>query len=178
MDRREFDELVALKKLKQGGEGVTGTSNDFEKIDYSVEQTSPDKVKNFWYHHKWKVLSAVCACIVLSVLIWQMASREHYDMNVIIAAATFEEGKREFYEAELSDLSGSAGLEFVQIVDVNDQITLAYKQRFIGSLATGRARYYVLDDYVYEFYEDNLKDSFSEVRKLSNGFTLYEVKEK
>jgi hypothetical protein len=175
MKNKDFDELVALKKIKQGTVAVEEAG--FDEPDFEVSQSGADKAGNFWYHHKWKVVAAICILFVLGVMIWQMSGRKTYDINVIIAAASFEEENREFYDAELSDLGDSVGLEFVFIKDsgINDQITQANKTRFIGSLSIGRAQYYVLDGYVYGFYEEQLSGSFVKVRELSNGFTLYEV---
>ena len=175
MKNKDFDELVALKKIKQGT--VTAEEVEFDEPDFEVSQTGGDKAGNFWYHHKWKVVAAICILFVLGVMIWQMSGRKTYDINVIVAAASFEENNREFYEGELSDLGDSVGFEFVFIKDngINDPVTLAHKTRFVGSLSTGRAQFYVLDDYVYEFYEEQLSGSFVKIRELSNGFILYEV---
>jgi|GEM_PF-3091749 len=176
MNNKEYDEMIALKKIKQG----TSTAEDagFEEPDFEVEQSGGDKVKNFWYHHKWKVFAAIGVLFVLSVMIWQFTEREHFDTEVFIAATTLEDGNEAYYKAELADLDENGiGLWFATIKTdgSNDQFTATNKQKFIISLQTKRTEYYVLDDDVYAFYEEQLKDSFVKVRVLSNEFTLYKV---
>lgn len=44
-----------------------------------------EKLDNFWFYHKWKIIVTVFVTFVLSVCIFQACNRERYDVNVLYA---------------------------------------------------------------------------------------------
>ena len=53
-----------------------------------VKMKSPmlEKLENFWYYHKWKVIIILFFSIVFAVGIMQMVNKEDPDASVVIAA--------------------------------------------------------------------------------------------
>lgn len=44
-----------------------------------------EKLDNFWYYHKWKIIVTIFVAFVLSVCIFQSCNRERYDVNILYA---------------------------------------------------------------------------------------------
>ena len=73
-------DLLELKKIQQGQLDPETLKKD-EKI---IPMTFGEKVSNFFFHHKWKVVTAVCAAIVLSVVIHSEVTKIRYDTTLTL----------------------------------------------------------------------------------------------
>ena len=75
-------------------------SNEQEKIDgtdVKINISSPliEKLENFWFYHKWKVIIGAFFLIVIGVGVFQMVTKEKYDTQVTVATHTI------YYEEHL-----------------------------------------------------------------------------
>jgi len=73
-------DLLELKKIQQGQLDPETLKKD-EKI---IPMTFGEKVSNFFFHHKWKVVTAVCAAIVLSIVIHSEVTKIRYDTTLTL----------------------------------------------------------------------------------------------
>ncbi len=73
-------DLIELKKIQQG-QLDPDTLKKEEKI---IPMTFGEKVANFFFHHKWKVVTAVCAAIVLSIVIHSEVTKVRPDTTLTL----------------------------------------------------------------------------------------------
>ena len=88
-------------------------ANEQEKIDGSdvkIKLSSPflEKLENFWFYHKWKVIIGAFFLIVIGVGVFQMATKEKYDTQITVATHTiyYEEHLVSFEKALTSFMPG------------------------------------------------------------------------
>lgn len=60
------------------------TPEELEKQEELRPNTFGGWVRNFWYHHKWKVLGITFAAVVLTVLFVQLFTREKADYTICL----------------------------------------------------------------------------------------------
>ncbi len=89
-------DLLELKKIQQGELDAEVLKKD-EKI---IPMTPREKVSNFFFHHKWKVVTAVCAAILLFVVIHSEVTKIRYDTTLTIYCF-------EYYSEENADAIGA-----------------------------------------------------------------------
>ncbi len=77
-------DLLELKKIQQGQLDAEVLKKDEKKIP----MTLGEKVSNFFFHHKWKVVTAVCAAFILGVIIHSEVTKVRYD--TILTLYSFE----------------------------------------------------------------------------------------
>lgn len=73
-------DLIELKKMQQG----QLDPEDLKKDEKYVPKTFSEKASNFFFHHKWKVVFAVCAAIVLSIVIHSEVTKVRYDTTLTL----------------------------------------------------------------------------------------------
>ena len=73
-------DLLELKKIQQGQLDAEVLKKE-EKI---IPQTFGEKVSNFFFHHKWKVVTAICAVIVLSIVIHSEVTKVRPDTTLTL----------------------------------------------------------------------------------------------
>lgn len=69
-----------------------------------------EKLDNFWYYHKWKIIATVFVTFVLVVCIFQSCSREKYDVNVLYAGPYAYSGSEK--EAVMGELTSALPRDF------------------------------------------------------------------
>ncbi len=70
------NESIAAKRLKALGDDTTPQSEDEEPVKIN-------KLANFWYHNKAKIIVISVFSIILSIGVVQLASRNNPDVNLI-----------------------------------------------------------------------------------------------
>ncbi len=78
--RKARQEFLELKKM-QHGEMDTGPKPSEVAI---VPKTPKEKLKNIWFHDKGFILGALALVIVISIMVAQCASKEKYDLEVVV----------------------------------------------------------------------------------------------
>ena len=164
--RRAREEFLKLKKM-QNGEMETGPKPSEVAI---VPKTLPEKLKNIWFHDKWIILGALFLTVVVAVMVAQCATREKYDLEVVIfsyemvgdanndAIATYLEQ----YCEDIND-DGEVNIQIVNCSynsksgDKQYQMTMSQKLTAIIA-ADAHALLYITDNESYE-YLNNISES-------------------
>lgn len=105
------------------------TPADFgEKDDNPVKMSASEKMANFWYHHKWKLIVGTFFAVVLGICIVQLASKTTPDVCVMYMGpeyinATENESINSAITSLMQDYNGDGEIElqFAQIVFLNEQ---------------------------------------------------------
>lgn len=115
--RRAREEFLKLKKM-QSGEMETGPKPSEVAI---VPKTLPEKLKNIWFHDKWFIIGGLFLTIAIAVMVAQCATREKYDLEVVvfsydIVADANNEPIAEYLEQYCEDIDGNGEVN-IQIVN-------------------------------------------------------------
>ena len=186
-------DLIELKKMQQGQLDPETLKKD-EKI---IPRTLGEKVSNFFFHHKWKVVTAVCAAIVLSVVIHSEVTKVRYDTTLTLYCFEYysEENVNavaKWMEGYFPDTNGNGKSQVsVQncsfVLEASNKAYIDEMQRKLQSLLLEKdALFYIMDkqslDYIKNgtaisvdlFPEENiveLSDEFSELIKNNATFS-------
>ncbi len=126
--RRRQRELIEAKRARQNPETVGP-----ELSNVSEPTTLSRKIKDFWFYHKFKVLTAVFLAAVLCIGISQCARREKFDTEVVLYSYyTYSSSQLDALEAQLElygeDLNGDGEVN-IQIVDCSYSEAELYEQQ-------------------------------------------------
>lgn len=163
--RRAREEYLKLKKMQQG-ELETGPKPSEVAI---VPKTPMEKLKNIWFHDKWFIIGGLLMAIVISVLVAQCATREKYDLEVVVFSYSVVgdvnmQKMAEYFEQYCEDIDGNGEVN-VQVINCsynknsNDrqyQMTMSQKLTSIIA-ADANALLFVTDSESYD-YLNNLSD--------------------
>lgn len=150
-------------------------------------------LENFWYHHKWKTIVIAFFAIVLGIGIFQMTTKESYDVNVLYTgpAVLSQDQKNELASAfadvvpeDLNEdgaktvlINGITVLSNEQVAEKeeeakaeSDSLYYDYNARedaisqVSTLIATGNTVICLMDDYMYQKYKaENAFRPLSEV---------------
>ncbi len=73
-------DLLELKKIQQGQLDATV----LKKEEAKIPMTFSEKASNFFFHHKWKVVTAICAALVLSIVIHSEVTKIRPDTTLTL----------------------------------------------------------------------------------------------
>lgn len=166
--RRAREEFLKLKKM-QSGEMDTGPKPSEVAI---VPKTLPEKLKNIWFHDKWFIIGGLLLALAITVMVAQCASREKYDLEVVvfsydIVADANNDAIAEYLEQYCEDIDGNGEVN-IQIVncsynkDSNDrQYQMTMSQKLTAVIAAdANALLFITDADSYEYLnglsEDNV----------------------
>ena len=125
-------------------------------------QTPRSKWQNFWFYHKWKVLTVAVVAVVAGVLIYQFATRVEPDYSLIIVTQkqvpinTIEEIRRDFAECG-EDINGDGKVE-VRVQNtffeggMTNNATSTAGASLMVHLAAGDVLMYAFEPEYYERY--------------------------
>lgn len=181
--RKARQEFLELKKM-QHGEMDTGPKPSEIAI---VPKTPAEKIKNIWFHDKWYIIGIAALVIVVAFMVAQCATREKYDLKVVVytytpVADNSNELIAEYLEQYCGDIDGD-GKANIQVIncsfskesgDVQYQNTMASKLQAVLA-ADADALLYITDEESYE-YLNGISDSGSifENEPLKLGEKFYE----
>lgn len=126
-------------------------------------------LENYWYHYKWTTIVAVFLLFVLGIGIFQMATKEEYDLDVLYTgpAMLTVEQKRDLSAAFASVMSKDFNEDGSKMVLIND-ITVLSDEQVAEKEAEAKAE----SDSLYYDYK-NREDAISRVSTLiSTGQTV------
>ena len=127
-------------------------------------KTLKEKLANYWYHYKWATIAGVFAVALAAFFIYDMATKEKYDFEVLFATTAYynSEAVSETFEAAdryATDLDGD-GTPNVSVLYVNMDAELAdsgdpnyYMAQFVkfsAALSGGEDAVLVLDQANYD----------------------------
>lgn len=148
-----------------------------------LEMTRKQKISNFWYYNKWKVLlGAFFAWLLISFLI-DMITKVDYDYSVAIVSETV------FFDSELAalqeqleehakDLNGNGEVD-VQVMayslpqgeTVDPQTVASGKTQLLADMQEGYSMIFLYSDTIYEIYEED--ELWENPEKLTEYPDLY-----
>lgn len=119
-------------------------------------------LENYWYHYKWTTIVVAFLLVVLGIGIFQMATKEEYDLNILYTgpAMLTAEQKRDLSTAFTSVMSGDFNEDGVESVLIND-ITILSDEQIAEKEAEAKAE----SDSLYYDYK-NREDAISRVSTL------------
>lgn len=82
--RKAREEFLKLKKMQQGE--IDAGPNPSEVA--VVPKTFKEKLDNFWYQYKFRVIAIIFAAVVIIVSVAQCVSRPKYDLKIVYFAYT------------------------------------------------------------------------------------------
>lgn len=181
--RRARQEFLELKKM-QHGEMDTGPKPSEVAI---VPKTPWEKIKNIWFHDKWYILGFTALIIAIVFMVVQCATREKYDLKVVVytytpVADTSNDLIAEYLEQYCGDIDGN-GEANIQIIncsfskensDRQYQNTMATKLQATLA-ADADALLFITDDESYEYLSKISEEgSIFEGEPLKLGEKFYE----
>ena len=124
------------------------TADDFkDEPEKPIRMDTADKITNFWYHHKWKVIIGTFFAVIFGICIAQFASKTTPDICMMYVGpqyinASDNESINRALTSVMSDYNsdGKVGLQFATIVYLNEDQVKAKEDA-----AHARGEYFVFD---------------------------------
>lgn len=139
---------------------LRGLSEEELKPSPKIEspQTPKGKFENYWYHYKWHTIGGVLLSIVLTVMIWQLATRDNPDYRLaIVTNGYMSDAAREKIETTFQkygrDIDGDGKTEVsaeVLTLGADGQYAMANRTKFIAYLSAGDVMFFAFDKQTYE----------------------------
>lgn len=180
--RRAREEFLKLKKM-QSGEMEAGPKPSEVAI---VPKTFGEKLKNIWFHDKWFILGGLFLAIAISVMVAQCATREKYDLEVVVFSYNIvgdanNDAIATYLEQYCDDIDGNGEVN-IQIIncsynsksgDRQYQMTMTQKLTAIIA-ADANALLFITDDESYK-YLNNISEGneFFEGEPVALGEDFY-----
>lgn len=147
------------------------------------EMTRKQKISNFWYYNKWKVLLGVFFAWLLISFLVDMITKVDYDYSVAIVSETV------FFDSELAalqeqleehakDLNGNGEVDVQVMVyslpqgeTVDPQTVASGKTQLLADMQEGYSMIFLYSDTIYEIYEED--ELWENPEKLTEYADLY-----
>ena len=115
--RKAREGFLELKKM-QSGEMYAGPKPSDDAI---VPKTFKEKLAHLWFYHGVTIISLLLSLVVLAVLITQCASREKYDLKVVIYTSSYIDVENNDYISKylsknIDDINGD-GTANIQVLN-------------------------------------------------------------
>ncbi len=149
-----------------------------EKYTSREPMTFKKKIENFWFYHKFKVLTGLLIALIIAVGVHSCVNKQSVDMYVLYmingaySSASNEELAKKM-EQYVDDIDGD-GEKRVQIITISfsevlgrtDQSQDATLTRLVGQIASGPALFYVFDDANYQELKNAQVEIFEKIDEL------------
>ena len=152
-----------------------------EKYESRQQQTPRLRLENFWFYHKWKVLTVFLIICAFAVAIHSCLKKESVDLYVLyMVSGAYSNDQMdqlcEKLEIYIDDIDGD-GEKRVQVITISfsevlgrtDQTQESALARLVSHVASGPALFYVFDDANYEALKNTETDVFSDIGELSSS---------
>lgn len=146
---------------------LVGVSEEELKPSAKIEPPRTPKgwLENFWYHHKWLFLGCVFGAVALTVIIWQAATVNRPDYQVLLVTENAYldvqlDPLEEALEPYGVDLDGDGEVE-VQVLNCfmgskGSQEYLANNQALQAHMISGDVMLYIFEPKQYENFTANI----------------------
>lgn len=177
-DEQRKKELIELKKIQHGQmENIYAEQKASEPPPPPM--TTAQKISDFWYHHKFKIIGTVCALAIISYLIVDLYTRPQYDDIIVLGTSQQISMYQEMYESAANtvayDYNGDGtvkiGVSIINIVpqgsrNDSNEYAISNKAKLLGMLVTGEQMLYLVDDAAYEHIKTADESVFLDLSKL------------
>ena len=149
-----------------------------ERYTSETPQTLKDKLVNFWYYHKLKVLAGFLILCALAVAVNSCVKKDSIDLYVLyMVNGAYSETEIDALSEKLKvyadDLDGD-GEKRVQVITVcfsdvlarTDQTQEGTLARLVSQIASGPAVFYVFDEPNYQALKETKADVFEDIGGL------------
>lgn len=131
---------------------VEALKEDEPTEEAPLDRSFKARVSDFWYHHKWKTLFALFVTVCVAVGVYQVATRENYDVWAMYSGPTSIYGEPKYgFEKVLSDVLTTDfdgdGKKSVYLYEVSSD-------SFSDMVAVGEAGVMFLDKELFERVRD------------------------
>lgn len=125
-------------------------------------KTPRGKFDNYWYHYKWHTIVVIAISIVLTVMIWQLVTRDNPDYRLVIATNSYvpqqaADTLEAAFEEYGRDIDGDGKVEMsVEVIMLGGdmQYGMANQTKLIAHLSTADVMLFAFDK---KTLEDNIK---------------------
>ena len=149
-----------------------------EKYTSQQPQSFWSKLENFWFYHKWHLLSVLLIICIFVVAIGSCMKKESIDMYVLymVNGAYSTKANEELalkLEQYVDDIDGD-GQKRVQIIAISFSDTLdrtdhtqeAALTRLVGQISSGPALFYIFDEENYAALKEAQVPIFAEIKGI------------
>ncbi len=164
--RRRQRDLVATKTARQNPSAVPAAVVCEQPV-----LTPKDKLKNFWFYYKYHILAIVFLAFVLTIGISQCATKEKYDIEVVLFTySTYTGGQIDALEEQLElygeDTNGDGEVN-VQVIDCSynkdetaDQQNAKRSKLTALIAADSNALLFITDEASFEYFDTLFEKDF------------------
>ncbi|MGI6094180.1 MAG: hypothetical protein ACOYBL_01995 [Lachnospiraceae bacterium] len=150
-----------------------------------MEMTWKQKLSNFWFYYKWRVILGVFIGYLLLHFLIDMITRVDYDYSVAILSETmFFNGELEkvqdVLEEYAEDRNGNGKVDVQVIVytlpqgdTVDPQTVASGKTQFLADMQEGYSMIFLYSDTMYELYEE--EEPWENPEKIAAYSKLYDA---
>ena len=163
--RKAREEYLKLKKMQSGEMPVPSpTGEDSVSLD-----TFSDKLKNFWYYHRWSAILTFSIVLVFAFLIAQCVSRPDYDLIITVytsSPVSNSDSKliTEYFEKLCDDVNGD-NVAKVLLADCSysedgdPQLSLVATRKMQASIVSEpKAILFITDEHTFQIL-NNISES-------------------
>jgi len=135
------------------------SEDDFEPAPKPEPPKTPKgKFENYWYHYKWHTIITVFIVFVLTILIWQMVTKDNPDYTIVLATQNYVgDPTKAKLESELAaygrDIDEDGKVEvMIDTISLNTdtQFDTANNSKFIAHLASGDIMFFIFEKETYD----------------------------
>lgn len=185
-DERLRREKIELMQAKQKSADSAEASEEKEATEEPKEYTKKQKLMNFWYYNKFKVILGALAVIIVGGVAYSMATKVEPDLSVMILAENYDllnkPDEMTAYFTELAeDINGDGKVyvivQQVPIVDAIEnpilvQTQASNKSRFMAELQINQTVLFISNDKADELsgadtIMEDLTDEYPDVPGLA-----------
>ena len=121
-------------------------------------------LQNYWYHYKFRTIFFLFLGIVAVVTICEIATKEHFDMNVYLYTSQFisddvEDALEETIEEYYSEIGEEKNVQVVDLsydpLTVDGEMRMSYAAALTGELRMKNDFLYITDAYRFEELDKN-----------------------
>lgn len=159
-DERLQREKIELMQAKQGVSGETSGETAEEAKPEQKQYTKRQKLANFWYYNKFKVILGALALVIAGGIIYSIATKVEPDLSVMILAENYDmidksEEMTEYFTALAEDINGDGKVyvivQPVPMVDAVEnpilvQSQASNKSRFMAELQINQTVLFICND--------------------------------
>lgn len=169
--KKAQQDLLELKKIQRGEIDAEVLKDDDKKI---VPETLSDKMENFFFYHKYKILGIGAILVVLAIIVTSIINTPKYDATITIYCHEFVgeseiEDTGKWITRYYPDVNGNGRVEVLSTdcsISPDTDVAEVVRQRQLKmqSLLTEKdALLFILDD-----------DSLKYLNSITESFTLFE----
>ncbi len=188
------DDLEKLKEIDKAYLVLINAEKraEYNKNGFVIEKNDKDKKneppkkkwQNFWYYFKWHTIASTFFIIVLIITIRSCATKINPDLKILFLSSTYiSEADINIFQKNISlyvddyTTNNKVETEINNLPiggDANNQMTMAYNQKFVAEVSLGEIIFYMCDEKSSAKFLDN--NMLSDISNISKNEIAYDGK--